>query len=81
MVAHSAHSSFSIISEYSSPLCSGLVEGKVLTILTFFCDLGSVCTYHADFIPSFDLFFVAKCLVVSVQRTRCQASMAGPKQE
>lgn len=81
VVAHSAHSSFSIMSEYSSPLCSGLVEGKVLTVLTFFCDLGSVCTYRPDFIPSFDLFFVAECLVVLVQRTQCQARMAGPKQE
>lgn len=35
MVARSAHSSFSVMSEYSSPLCSGLVEGKILTVLTF----------------------------------------------
>lgn len=35
VVAYTAYSSSSIVSEYMTPLCLGVAEGKVLTVLTF----------------------------------------------
>lgn len=56
-VAYTARSSLLLVSRLNiCPLCSGLAEGKVLTVLTFprwhFWGLGSVCTDHPDsFLP------------------------------
>lgn len=76
--------SSSIVSDYTFSLCSGVAEGKVLTVLTFprkhFWDLGSLCTYHPDsFLPLTYSSWQSICLA-SVQRMQCQVRMAGPKQ-
>lgn len=55
-----AHSSLLVPCLDVHPLCSGLLEGETLTVLTFpgshFWDLGSACTWHSKPFPSLTLF-------------------------
>lgn len=81
VVACPAHSPFLVPCLEIHPLCSGLVEGETLTVLTFpgshFWDLGSACTYQPEPFPSLTLFSFPSMFLFTNSLVLCFPSPQG----